>query len=234
MAAGAGLSETSRQVHVARSTIRAWLTSPGHGHFDCCRCADAWPRPGADYAALLGFYLGDGCVSTYGTHTTLRVSCDATRPGIVADVSRLLGSLHPAGGVFLVKAPGVVVVQGNWKHWLCLFPQHGPGRKHHRPIVLEAWQEEIVRQFPAAFLRGLFHSDGCRANNWATRMVAGEKRRYEYPRWQFTNASDDIRGLCCWALDLVGVPWRRSGAWTISVSRRDGVALLDVLIGPKS
>jgi hypothetical protein len=24
------------------------------------------------------------------------------------------------------------------------FPQHGPGRKHERPIVLEPWQLEIV------------------------------------------------------------------------------------------
>ena len=29
-------------------------------------------------------------------------------------------------------------------------PQHGPGRKHERPIVLEAWQREIVDAFPVA------------------------------------------------------------------------------------
>src|SRR3546814_15577428 len=38
------------------------------------------------------------------------------------------------------------------------FPQHGPGRKHERPIVLEPWQVGIVEAHPAAFLRGLFHS----------------------------------------------------------------------------
>ena len=113
----------------------------------------------------------------------MRVSCDAGWPGIVADVSRLVGSVHPTTGVFHVKAPGVIVVQGNWKHWPCLFPQHGPGRKHDRLIELEEWQEEIVRAFPADFLRGLFHSDGARVKNWATRVVAGEKRRYDNPRW---------------------------------------------------
>ena len=127
-----------------------------------------------------------------------------------------------------------VVVATNWKHWPCLFPQHGPGRKHDRPIVLEDWQRDVVIAHPADFLRGLFHSDGCRANNWATRMVGGEKRRYDYPRWQFTNRSDDIRALCCWALDLVDVPWRRSGRWVVSVSRREAVARLDELIGPKT
>ena len=103
----------------------------------------------------------------------------------------------------------------SWKHWPCLFPQHGPGRKPgssgwdearvepERPIVLEEWQREIVEEHPADFLRGLFHSDGSRVRNWTTRMVAGERKRYDYPRWQFTNESDDIRGLCGWALDLV-------------------------------
>ncbi|HEX6148206.1 hypothetical protein [Nocardioides sp.] len=69
--------------------------------------------------------------------------------------------------------------------------------------------------------------------NWATRPVAGVKKRYEYPRWQFTNLSADIRELCCWALDLAEVPWRQSNAQTISVSRREGVARLDRLIGSK-
>ena len=156
---------------------------------DCCRCAEVSSSRGRDYAALLGFYLGDGCVSTYGTHTTLRVSCDAAWPGIVGDVTRLVGSVNPRNGVFQVKASGVTIVQGNWQHWPCLFPQHGPGRKHDRPIVLVEWQEEIVTAFPADFLRGLFHSDGCRTNNWATRMLGGEKRRYDYPRWQFSNRS---------------------------------------------
>jgi hypothetical protein len=126
------------------------------------------------------------------------------------------------------------VVQAHWTHWTCLFPQHGPGRKHERPIVLEGWQREVVAAHPAAFLRGLFHSDGCRVRNWARRPVAGVPKRYDYPRWQFTNVSDDIRGLCCWALDLLDIPWRRSNAKTISVSRRAAVARLDELIGAKA
>jgi hypothetical protein len=75
---------------------------------------------------------------------------------------------------------------------------------------------------------------GARVANWATRKVAGKTKRYDYPRWQFTNVSTDIRGLCCWALDLVDIPWRQSNAKTISVSTRAGVARLDELIGLKS
>jgi hypothetical protein len=234
VAGGLSLSEASRRTGVQRSTIRAWLAAIDPVPRECFRCLSLHPTAGSAYAALLGFYLGDGCVSTFRRHTTLRISCDATLPGIIADVSRLVEQVHPSGGAFHVRAPGVVVVSANWKHWPCLFPQHGPGRKHERTIALEGWQREVVAAHPADFLRGLFHSDGCRARNWTTRVVAGERRRYDYPRWQFTNRSDDIRDLCCWALDLVDVPWRRSGRWVVSVSRREAVARLDALIGPKT
>lgn len=113
-------------------------------------------------------------------------------------------------------------------------PQHGPGRKHERPIILEDWQRAVVEDHPGPFLRGLFHSDGCRVDNWTRRVVAGEPKIYRYPRWQFCNASQDIRELCCWALDLVEIPWRQSNVRVISVSRRAAVARLDELIGLKS
>jgi hypothetical protein len=234
VADGSTLSAVSRRTGVQRSTLRAWAAAADAVSHECFRCLSLHPAGASDYAALLGFYLGDGCVSTFRRRTTLRISCDATLPGIVADVSGLLERTRPSGGVFHVRAPGVIVVSTNWKHWPCLFPQHGPGRKHDRPIVLEDWQVDVVTAHPAEFLRGLFHSDGCRTRNWATRVVQGERRRYDYPRWQFTNRSDDIRALCCWALDLAEVPWRRSGPWVVSVSRRGAVARLDELIGPKT
>jgi hypothetical protein len=115
-----------------------------------------------------------------------------------------------------------------------LFPQHGPGRKHERTIDLEPWQAAIVEQHPGRFLRGLFHSDGCRVTNWTERLVAGERKRYEYPRYFFTNHSDDILRLCEWALDLIGVEHRRSNLHNVSVARRDSVALLDRYVGPKN
>jgi hypothetical protein len=129
----------------------------------------------------------------------------AAWPGVVADVASAIRGVRPRANVFEVPAPGTVVVTANWKHWPCLFPQHGPGRKHERPIVLEDWQSAIVTAHPAELLRGLFHSDGSRVHNWASRVVAGEKRRYEYPRWQFVNNSADIRGLDVARLDgLIG------------------------------
>ena len=59
-------------------------------------------------------------------------------------------------------------------------------------------------------------------------------RSYEYPRYQFSNRSDDIRELFTLACDRLGVEWRRMNQWNIAVSKRQSVARLDEFIGPKS
>jgi hypothetical protein len=115
------------------------------------------------------------------------------------------------------------------RHLPCLFPQCGPGRKHERPIVLERWQRDIVARHPWRFLRGLIQSDGCRGLN----TIRHPKKTYAYPRYEFSNRSDDIRALFCEHCDLVGVDWRRMNRWTISVAKRESVALMDRYIGPK-
>lgn len=136
---------------------------------------------------------------------------------VVEGVDRNIGYVH--------RPEGCVEVYSYWKHWPCLFPQHGRGPKHLRTIRLEDWQRDITRRHPGRLLRGLIHSDGVRVNN----EVMGKA----YPRYQFTNASADIRSIFCMACDDLGVRWRQSNWRTISVSRRRDVALLDEFIGPK-
>ena len=80
------------------------------------------------------------------------------------------------------------------RDWTCLFPQHGPGRKHHRKIELAQWQEVIVRRYPGEFARGLFHSDGWRGVNRVRRRLADGDHWYEYPRYMFGNESGVIPG----------------------------------------
>lgn len=120
--------------------------------------------------------------------------------------------------VGFVRLAGYHEVHSHSKHWICMFPQHGPGRKHERPIVLADWQQRIGDRFPAPFIRGLIHSDGCRV---------------PYPRYHFSNASDDIRALFGRACDRLGVDWRPNNARSLSVARRDSVRFLDQFIGPK-
>ena len=227
---------------VAVKTIRRWRRlyarrglrrGQAHTRARCRRCDDA-PLDVAAYAELLGWYLGDGWIeaSPRGVFT-LHVYNDVRYPILSAGVVELMQRVKPGGRPHQRLVPGCCVTSVGWKHWPCLFPQHGPGRKHERDVGLRDWQWHVVEREPAALLRGLFHSDGSRVTNWATRVVAGERKRYEYPRWQLVNHSEQILDLACQALDLVGVPWRRSSWKTVSVSTREGVARLDELVGPK-
>lgn len=111
------------------------------------------------------------------------------------------------------------------KAWPCLFPQHGPGKKHHRRIVLSEWQRQLVRITPDRLLRGLIHSDGCRF------MSSG--RGWRHPRYAFSNLSADIRRIFTDACDLMGMHWTTSGR-VVYVSRKADVARLDTFVGPKS
>ena len=94
------------------------------------------------------------------------------------------------------------------------------------------WQQKVVANDPEQLLRGLFHSDGCRFVNWASKP--GRDKRYYYVRYMFSNESADIRKILTDALDLVGVPWRQPRPNAIAVSRKEGVVALDAFVGPKS
>jgi hypothetical protein len=102
--------------------------------------------------------------------------------------------------------------------------------KHQRHIELQSWQQELVECEPERFVRGLIHSDGCRFVN----RVHVNGKTYAYPRYNFTNASTDIRQLFTDTCDRLGVAWRRMNARNISIARREAVARLDEFVGPKS
>jgi hypothetical protein len=233
LALGWSHNRVSAELGVSRAAVREWQQR-GIEPLRPSECplplpADRW----AAYAELLGFYLGDGCISRQRRTYSLRVTCDAVYPEIIERVGDLIVTVRGRGPVSRVPAPGCVVVQGYWNHWPCLFPQHGPGKKHQRTLELAPWQAVVVAEHPGPFLRGLFHSDGSRFSNSATREVDGGRTRYTYSRWQLVNHSDDILRFACEALDLLGVPWRRSSWKTVSVSRREAVAVLDEVVGPK-
>jgi hypothetical protein len=239
IATGESLNAISMRLGVSRSTLRTWRDR-GDEHRPrptlCPRCSpDHTELPSGPYAHLLGLYLGDGCVSQLrkGVYS-LRITCDDKYPRLIDEAADVIAQVHPNRPVFRVTSVGCTQVQSSWKHWPCLIPQHGPGAKHTRPIVLADWQRTIVREHPELFVRGLFHSDGCRVMNWTERTVAGRPKRYEYPRYFFANESADILGLCGWARDLAGIAWRTPRRNLLSVARRDDVAKLDEFVGPKA
>lgn len=241
VAQGRSLNSVSRETGISRHAIRSWRDrleplprAIGRAE-PCPRCL---PEPGAPadtaaYAYLLGLYLGDGCVSPHPRNGYyLRIVCADAWPGLIDACREAIGSVHQVA-VHLARKQGCVAVSSYSRHWPCLFPQHGPGKKHEREIALEPWQQEIVDAHPWDFVRGLIHSDGCRNINWTTRVVGGVRKRYEYPRYFFTNVSDDIRQLYTDTLDKLGVEWKRANGCNISVAKRASVALMDLHVGPK-
>jgi hypothetical protein len=189
--------------------------------------------PGREYAYLLGQYLGDGSIASVGKGSyRLFVSCCAFYPGIIDETQRAIRAVLPNSSLGQRARSNVVDVTCYSKHWPCLFPQHGPGRKHHRKIALVPWQEAIgLDSHPDQLLRGLIHSDGCRAIN---RIKAPGGKTYEYVRYMFSNRSDDIRGIFAAACERLGIECRQMNRWTISVAKRDSVAAMEEFIGPKT
>ena len=246
--AGVNDCEVGRRLGIPRGTIRDWRVgwSAGSGgrtkswsgaraqSADCFRCTGSWFDEVA-YSYLFGIYLGDGCLSEHPRDVfKLRVACDLKYPDIINEIATHIVMTRGVDKVGFVTMEGCVEVYSYWKHWICLFPQHGVGRKHERRIELDLWQQQIVDDHPRALVRGLIQSDGNRHVNPVTRRLPSGTKHYRYARYMFTNASDDIRNIFTDALTTLDVGWTQTMPRVISVARREDVAFLDTFIGPKS
>ncbi|MDQ3768942.1 MAG: hypothetical protein M3370_05605 [Actinomycetota bacterium] len=242
-AEGHNASQIASITGLPRSTVRDWLTRPAldrRRSSNGPRCQTCGGSHGTEalpvsYVYLLGLYLGDGCISAHrrGVYR-LRIFLDLRYPGIVSACVAAIQDLTPGNRVGMQDQyshyverdkPSNVQVSAYSKTWPCLFPQHGRGRKHERPIALTPWQRELVERDPRGLLSGLIHSDGCRFMNTG--------RNWRSPRYSFRNRSDDIRAIFCAACDLLGVRWT-TAPHTVYVSRKADVARLDEFIGPKA
>jgi hypothetical protein len=136
--------EVARRIGIPRSTVRPWIAGhiPGLG-------PDGQPnrqggyelRPKAlppSYVYLLGLYLGDGCLSEHARGVfKLRIILDLKYPGIINECDSAMADVRPASRVGRrpYSDAACVEVFSYWKEWPLLFPQHGPGMKHHRMIA---------------------------------------------------------------------------------------------------
>jgi hypothetical protein len=242
---GLGARRIAARTGLPLSTVRDWLAGrlPRHARSaaasDCPVCGHpqhAFEELPAEYCYLLGLYLGDGCISAgpRGVYR-LRVNLDLAYPGIVDECEVAIRVVAPRNrvGRLLRRSnftqspePSLVEVSAYSRTWPCLFPQHGPGRKHEREIRLVAWQEALVRRHARSLLRGLIHSDGCRFINTG-------RGGWTCPRYVFSNTSDDIRRIFSDACELLGL--RHTFApRAVYVSRKADVLRMDEFIGPKA
>lgn len=228
-----GLSENriSEQTGIPRRTVYDWKNKGRQslGDGECPRCGIV-RLDASSYSYLLGLYLGDGLLTLKqrGIYR-LRFFLDDRYPGIQAECSAAIQSIRPHHPWVPLRSPrrGCTEISADWKHWICLFPQYGRGRKHRRTIELQDWQFDIVTLCPGTFLRGLIHSDGCRFRQ----ASAG---RPTVTRYQFTNRSPQILEIFAAACRLYGVTCTISRNNKASVTRREDVKKLDLSVGPKT
>jgi hypothetical protein len=230
---GSNDCEVARRLGIARSTVRDWrapryLAKPYA--MTCPRCWQGVRRrfefTDADYMELLGLYLGDGHIAKTGRSDRLRLFLDSRYGRIVDDAAALLERSFAGRPVGRVPAHGgtMTVLSLYCTHLRCLFPQHGAGKKHERPIVLEPWQRSLLNREPWPFLRGCIRSDGC--------VFINRTGKYAYLSYDFKNRSTDILGLFTEACDLVEVEYRRY-AEHVRIYRRASVALMQAHVGVK-
>lgn len=242
--AGRGWAATTIAAHlgVPRTTVRDWLAgrTPGWSlkgvnglRAPRCEVCGAAEHPFDDlpeaYVYLLGLYLGDGDIGAHARGVfKLRLALDSAYPGIIAEATSAMKAVSPSNrvGQWTRRESGCVDVYTYSRSWPCLFPQHGPGRKHERLIELESWQRRATFSCPHLLVRGLIHSDGCRFQNTG-------RNGWRHPRYAFSNRSPDIRALFREACDALGLLGCTTTGSVVYVSRKRDVAALDRFVGPK-
>ena len=232
--AGENDCQVARRLGLARTTVRDWRRAKDEPSeligVICPRCWRPSRKPilftVADYAELLGLYLGDGYIVRTGRSDRLRIFLDTRYGQIVLILSPFFAaaSQHIGSVGFTTRKGTTTIVSLYCTHLACLFPQHGAGMKHERDIVLEDWQTELVARNPWDFIRGLIRSDGC--------AYVNRTGRYAYLSYEFSNRSQQIRELFMDACDRVDVEYRPYKRY-VRIYRRKSVSLMRQHVGLK-
>jgi hypothetical protein len=240
--ATAGLSDyrIAALTGVPRGTVQRWRQrgKPLATEMRLARAAE-WRVPvAATYCYLLGCYLGDGHLTSRSPNGWgLHVACDQRYGAIIEEILCAMAVTFPGGRPTRRASSSGASDVLSLSHPAIgrAFPQHGPGRKHLRPIVLIDWQLELTHAHPGALIRGLIHSDGCRVENrFRTKLPSGRVAEYNYSRYFFSNLSAEIRGIFVEHCRLLGVRVTQSNHRNLSVAHRDSVAILEAVVGPKN
>lgn len=177
--------EISRETGVPRQTILDWrsgrvpdfdrIRTRPFPNWICVVCrGDPATLPQTSYTYLLGLYLGDGYIASHARGVyRLRIYCANAYPELIRRCESAMGEVI-ATKVGRVPCVGCTEVASSSKHWPCLLPQHGPGKKHERRIELVPWQQELVDLDPRPLLWGCCIRTGAGCSTGSTvRRIPG-------------------------------------------------------------
>lgn len=125
ISSGHSLRSVSTSTGINRSTLRDWRDHPATAQrprASCARCADVpgLPAPCADYAYLLGLYLGDGCISVAGDRAKdvwkLRIFCADAWPGLIEECAQAMRAIRPENKVTMIQCQGCTEVLSCSRH----------------------------------------------------------------------------------------------------------------------
>ena len=239
---GASNRQIAKELNVHHTTIAYWINngfqtkSRSHtlNHDEALKLCQTH---GADYAYILGAYLGDGTISETPKTFRMRIFNDMRYPDIIADQKRSLGRLFSQNKIseVNVKNSKCLIVSMYNSSLPKFFPQHGPGTKKTRDVSLKDWQWDIVKEEPECFIKGLIDSDGsCYIQTQTNR--SGLKRYYK--KYNFTNTSMDIVDLMKKTLEMLDINYlsvqkkvreENAPAIVITINTNQDVAKMDSL-----
>ena len=219
---GAGVidRENARICGVSIRAIRHWRAGdrradrvePGTSSKPTCPHCHGRARDDAAYAYPLGLYRERPLTRGPRSHV-LWLACSDAWPGLLDLGKQTMSLVMPSSSVFCASRTGVgcTYVKSVSRHWPCLLPQHGPGRKHERKIdqcpgSKRSWPG-IQEASPAASSIPMAAASSITFAARSRTGIAGMK----YPRYLFVNRSADIHRLC-------GERWTGS-AWPGDSSR---------------
>ena len=205
---------------VDRGTVTKWLKEKPK-NIDRLDFLSIIKNENKIYSYILGLYLGDGYINKTDRAYRLRIFLDKKYSFLNDFVKEKMEKLfiYNKVGVNFEKSDCYELSVYN-KNLPDMFPQHGGGAKHTRPIILEEWQVSIIDWLE--LIKGLFHSDG-------SYYFDRDKDYYD-----FTNKSPEILELFKIGCEQINVNFTQPSKFHIRIGKRKDVKILKELIGTKN
>lgn len=237
LAEGASQRKIALELGVDHSTISYWIRNGFNSgtrrspEITDIEVINQCSLHAAEYAYILGSYLGDGYIIKMPRTYKMTIYNDNRYPDVIQDQTLALSKLFPSNTVSHLQQhrSRCLEIKIHNKSLPHFFPQHGTGKKHNRDVSLRDWQWDIVWKEPECFIKGLIDSDGSHCIH--QQIINGVN--YSRMKYQFTNKSLDIVDMYLKVMARLNISakptQRNTGTFNVFTNRSTDVEKLDNL-----